>query len=207
MTTITADYYRRSALSTHGSPAASTTSTMILKVLAETKTAAGQTASSLPARAFADLARVAQECSEPGWDGYGARPITQEVRERAQAFLDDLPLWMQAPDIVPEADGQIAIEWYIAAEHVLSISIGDTGPLHYAARFGHEDEVHGVKAFDGVAIPVQILQLIDKLLQSPAAVEPPEPITRFLFNSNQFTVHQPQRGNQDEIPARVKARP
>lgn len=169
MTTITADYFRRSAPSSHSSSGSSSADATIRNVLSDAKSAASQAASSLPARAFADLARVSRECSDKGWDGYEAKPITQGTCARALAFLNDLPLWMPAPDIVPEADGEIAIEWYIAQNQTFSVSIGENGPLHYAGLFGHDDEVHGVKTFDGATVPDEILQLICRLLRSPAA--------------------------------------
>lgn len=169
MTTVTADYFRRLVLSTHSSPASSAVNAMIRNVLSDAKSAASQAATSLPARAFADLLRVSRECSHEGWDGYGAKAITQATFIRAQAFLNDLPPWMPAPDIVPEADGDIAIEWYVAENQTFSVSVGGDGPLHYAGLFGHDDEVHGVKAFDGAAVPDEILQLICRLLRSPAA--------------------------------------
>jgi hypothetical protein len=169
MTTIAADYFRRSAVSTQSSPPSSEVNVMIRNMLADARSAASQAASSLPARAFADLARVARECSTDGWDGCNARAITRATCGRAQAFLNDLPVWMPAPDIVPEADGEIAIEWYVADNQTFSVSIGQTGPLHYAGLFGQEDEAHGVKSFDGAAVPEEILQLICKLLRSSAA--------------------------------------
>lgn len=169
MTTVTADYFRSTAVSTHTAPPSSAVNAIVSNILSETKGAASRAASSLPARAFADLARVARECARDGWDGYGAKAITPETCSRAQAFLNDLPPWMPAPDIVPETDGEIAIEWYIADDQTFSVSVSRRGPLHYAGLFGHEDEVHGVKTFDGMAVPDQILQLISDLLRSPAA--------------------------------------
>jgi len=74
---------------------------------------------------------------------------------------------MQAPDIVPEPDGEIAIEWYRGAGQTFSISIGPSGPVHYAGRFGHNQEIHGVEPFlDGV--PSRLLDLISEFLSSAA---------------------------------------
>lgn len=167
MTTITPDFFR-TVLPSRSSSASSLASRTIGHYLEDTKRAAGDAASSLPARAFADLARVARECTKEGWDGYHAKPIMQAACNRARAFLSDLPPWMSAPDIVPEADGEIAIEWYIAPDQTFSISIGESGPVHYAGLFGHEREVHGVEPFDGV-VAEEILQFICKLLRSTAA--------------------------------------
>lgn len=165
MTTITADYFRNSGLASNSLSAdySSNASTAIRQILAG---AASQAASSLPARAFADLARVARECGVESWDGYAAIPITKATVDRARAFLNSLPLWMPAPDIVPEADGQIAIEWYLAPDKTFSVSIAEQGPAHYAGRFGPEDEDHGLKSFDGVTVPAKIIELIVRLHRS-----------------------------------------
>lgn len=165
MTTITADFFQRVALPS-SSAASGTTSKTINRYLEETRTAATEAASSLPARAFAALARVARECASPGWDGYDAAPISQGTCDRTRAFLNELPIWMPAPDIVPEADGEIAIEWYVGPHQVFSISIGAAGPLHFAGLFGQEDELHGVKSFDG-SIAQELVQHIEKLLRAP----------------------------------------
>ena len=161
MTTITADYFLEAALSSYSFSASGD------PYLRATKTITGGAASSLPARAFSDLARVARECAKEGWDGYDAKPVTRTTCDRACAFLNILPLWMFAPDIVPEADGEIAIEWYIAPERTFSVSIGESGPLHYAGLFGHDEEVHGVAPFTG-NVPENILRCILDILRSRA---------------------------------------
>jgi len=162
MTTITADYFRRATLPSHSLSASDDL------YLHDTKRIAGDAASSLPARALADLARVAREGAKEGWDGYHAKPVTLTTCDRVRAFLSGLPLWMSAPDIVPEADGEIAIEWYVAPDQTFSISIGESGPLHYAGLFGHDEEVHGVAPFSD-NVPQNVLQFISDLLRSPAA--------------------------------------
>lgn len=168
MTTITFDNHHRVGPYASRSFGSSLSSKMVYNALAESNSDASPEASSLPARAFAELARVARDCERGGWDGHDAKSINQLTCDRARAFLTDLPVWMPAPDIVPETDGQIAIEWYIAPERTFSISVGEDGPLHYAGLFDDEDEVHGVKAFDGVSVPENILQYICKLLGSAA---------------------------------------
>ena len=124
-------------------------------------------ASGLQSRLTIELAQIAKECAEKGWDGYQAKPIDLETCNRVARFLSNLPTWMQVPDIVPESDGEIAIEWYRAACQTLSISIGPSGPVHYAGRFGHNQEVHGVEPFlDGV--PSRLLVLISEFLSTAA---------------------------------------
>jgi hypothetical protein len=161
MTTITADYFRRAALPSRSVSASDDPYAQV------TKRIAGDAASSLQARAFADLGRIARECAKDGWDGYRAKPVTHSACDRAFSFLIGLPTWMSPPDIVPEADGEIAIEWYVAPDQTFSISIGESGPLHYAGLFGHNEEVHGVVPFN-CSVPENILQYISDVLGSPA---------------------------------------
>ncbi|HLF09904.1 MAG TPA: hypothetical protein VJA26_01725, partial [Gammaproteobacteria bacterium] len=101
-------------------------------------------------------------------DGYQAKPITQATCGRVAAFLDNLPSWMSAPEIVPEADGEIAIEWYRAKDQTFSISVAENGPLHYAGLFGRDEEVHGVEPFAD-SVPIRLLAFISEFLNRPAA--------------------------------------
>jgi hypothetical protein len=119
----------------------------------------------LQSQAYATLERVFQESRDEGWDGYGAKAVSAATRNRARTFLDCLPLWMPVPDIVPEPDGELAIEWHHGADRTFSVSIGETGPLHFAGRFGRNKERHGVEAFDG-EISEEILYYIKQLLGS-----------------------------------------
>lgn len=108
------------------------------------------------------LEEVVITCSRPDWDGYGARPISQAVHVQARAFLDALPMWLPAPDIVPESDGEIAIEWDVESNRIFSVSIGADGTLNYAGLLGDGVERHGVENFDEV-VPTVIIQAIEEL--------------------------------------------
>jgi hypothetical protein len=124
-------------------------------------------ASALHSLAYATLEEVLADCSRPNWDGYGARPISAETAIRARYFLDDLPSSLPAPDIVPETDGELAIEWSLGPRRVFSVSIGEQGPLHFAGLFG-EEERHGVESFDRV-VSAEIHGYLRKLFSRGAA--------------------------------------
>lgn len=162
MTTITQDYFLRMALPSLSHPAS-----MGLYPPAMRRTAT-DAASSVQSRAFPDLDRIARDCANAEWDGYRAEPISRSTCDRARAFLKLLPTWMIAPDIVPEADGDIAIEWYVAPRKTFSISIGANGPLHYAGLLGHEEEAHGVVPFTE-NIPETLLRHISEIVRSADA--------------------------------------
>jgi hypothetical protein len=119
---------------------------------------------------LAELARVAKACSQRGWDGYDAQPISPQTQRNARAFLEDLPMWLQAPDIVPEPDGEIAIEWDLGPGRIFSVSIGDTGKLHYAGLFEDGVERHGVEPFEGV-VSTEVLGYAKRLLDAANPAE------------------------------------
>jgi len=122
-------------------------------------------ASAPQSTALAELARVAKACSQRGWDGYDARPISQRTQRNARAFLENLPIWLQAPEIVPEPDGEIAIEWDLGPNRIFSVSVGDAAQLQYAGIFPGGVERHGVEPFEGV-VSTEILGYAKRLLDA-----------------------------------------
>lgn len=166
MTALAADYRARTMLSS-SSPGSSDAYKLLLSEFEQAKNRGLATASTLQSRAAAVLARIAFEYAEAGWDGYRSKPIRRAACERAQSFIDALPCWMPSPDIVPEADGEISIEWDLAPDRIFSISIGAEGPLHFAGIFGRNKERHGVEPFDE-AVPEEIFNYINQILRTPA---------------------------------------
>ena len=163
MTTITADYFNSAAL------ASQSYSVHEQAPLArEPKWMATKAASPLQARAISALGKLAQECGKAGWDGLAAEAISIHTIVRAADFLCSLPQWMCAPDLVPEADGNLAIEWYFGPHRSFSVSINSEGPVHYAGLFGGEEEIHGVAPFVG-QIPQSIVQLLARLVREASA--------------------------------------
>jgi hypothetical protein len=124
------------------------------RVLCETKRELHSAASSAQSLALTSLARVMDECCRSGWDGYGARAISGAVVARTIAFLNALPASLTSPEIIPEPDGEIAVDWDFDSKHQLSISIGESGPLHFAGvigeDYGQPRVRHGTEPFEGV---------------------------------------------------------
>lgn len=157
MTTIRADYWFSFCLPSY-SP--STTDEQLATPVQQYSV---EPASSVMARANSAFARILRECSIAGWDGYDAKPISEATCKRAEAFLNMLPSWMPAPEITPESDGELDIEWYYAPDKTFSVSLGETGPLHYAGLFGANEEVHGVTSFKD-SIPKNLFTFITDVL-------------------------------------------
>jgi len=114
--------------------------------------------------AYVALDEVFDRCSRRGWDGHRAQAISRATYDRARLFLESLPSTVPAPDIVPETDGDIAIEWERGPQHMFSVSIGAMGRVNFVGVYG-EEERHGIEPFDGVISP-DLLFYIRKLFSA-----------------------------------------
>jgi len=70
------------------------------------------------------LDEVFDECSEEGWDGYDALPITKYAYIEAKRLIESLPLTsFPIPEVVPEPSGEIGLEWYREERQVFVASV------------------------------------------------------------------------------------
>jgi hypothetical protein len=167
MSTLALMFGQEPRILARGSRAAGAEGLRIRSELEDAKQHARTAASALHSLAYATLEEVLADCSHSNWDGYGAKPISAEAAARVRLFLDDLPSSLPAPDIVPESDGELAIEWNLGPRRVFSVSIGEQGPLHFAGLFG-EEERHGVESCDRV-VSSEILGYLRKLFSRGVA--------------------------------------
>jgi len=104
------------------------------------------------------VSELFRTCTDQGWDGYDAEPISMESANGALTVLDVLPEGIQAPDVVPEPTGDIALEWHTEDHKHFSLSV--TGPtLVYAGIFGGASKHYGEEQFFRV-IPRTILGIL-----------------------------------------------
>ncbi len=116
--------------------------------------------------ALQSLEQIFQECSEEGWDGYDAKPITEETYLEARRFIESLPLtsFIPKPEIIPEPSGEIGFEWSKGRNMVFVVSVSGKNELVYAGVFGI-NETHGVEYF-GDTLPAIILEHLKRLYTS-----------------------------------------
>lgn len=95
-----------------------------------------------------EIESVASECSEKNWDGYDAAPIHRDSVNAAIQFLHGLRISQPIPDVVPEPDGDLALEWEIDADNWLIISFHGTSFIHIAAKFGEGARFEGKEPND-----------------------------------------------------------
>jgi hypothetical protein len=103
---------------------------------------------------------VIKSCSEKGWDGYTAEPVSEATICNARLLISVLPHDIPTPEISAEPDGHITLEWY-RSPNVLSISISPENLIHYAALIDSSKKF-GTETFKGV-FPEQIFKILKSL--------------------------------------------
>jgi hypothetical protein len=104
-----------------------------------------------------------EECSQRGWDGYGAEPVRDDTYRNAYRFIEALPHGFPMPTVGAEADGHLTLEWYRNPSRVVSVSVSPEGDLHYAALLGGTARRNGTEPFLG-DVPADLLQIIRRVL-------------------------------------------
>jgi hypothetical protein len=107
------------------------------------------------------LARVYEECSVENWDGYNARPIREDAFFEAEKLIKMLPSTLPMPDIAPEPDGGISLEWYRGVRMLIAISLRGENDIIYAGLFG-PNRIRGA-AYFGSSLPKEVLEKIQDL--------------------------------------------
>lgn len=89
--------------------------------------------------------------------------ISEEVRDAAIQFVENLPLGFPQPEVAAEPDGHINLEWYREPRRVISVSIAPNNRLHWAALIGTESPRGAVQYID--RIPAIILDQIARVYE------------------------------------------
>jgi hypothetical protein len=110
-------------------------------------------------RCISDILNVAAEHAESGWDGEGANPVSPLAVDRAIAFIRALPRSFPMPEVAPEPDGSISLDWIHAHSRIFSVSVGSSDRLAFAWIDG-TDRGHAVARFDGDRIPPLVIEQI-----------------------------------------------
>lgn len=105
------------------------------------------------------LLAVATRCARPDWDGADANPVDLNSVRVAAQLVRSLPEGVPMPEITPEPDGLVSLDWYGPYRRVLSVSASPNGRLAYAWMNG-SDRGYGVERFDGMRVPAFILTML-----------------------------------------------
>lgn len=119
------------------------------------------------ASAIARIWNVAQECAAADWDGAGALAIDPAAALLATSIIRALPEDVDLPEVAPEPDGALSLDWVQSSRRLISISAGQTDRIAFAWLDG-TNSGHGVERFDGVSLPPRIVSEIRSVLASAA---------------------------------------
>jgi len=104
-----------------------------------------------------ELQELFEEASHAGWDGRDARPLSRRAKDALVDALLTLTPQVPIPEIVPEPDGGVAMEWSGGRKRSLIVSFGPDGVLYFVARIpGRRDS--GRRLFDA-QLPPDLLVL------------------------------------------------
>jgi hypothetical protein len=106
------------------------------------------------------LTRLLDACNEADGDMETER-VKVDTYWNAEAFVMALPPGVPLPDLMVHPDGEIAAEWYLARDRVLTISIGPQRSVAFAALIG-ANKIYGQESFGGL-VPDEITHLLDRL--------------------------------------------
>jgi hypothetical protein len=112
--------------------------------------------------AVSEILAVAAKYGESDWDGEGADSVDALAVDRAIAFIHALPGSVPVPEVAPEPDGAISLDWIYSRSRILSVSVGRSDRLAFAWLDG-TDQGHAVARFDWQRIPSLILERIQTM--------------------------------------------
>lgn len=96
------------------------------------------------------------------WDGYNAAPISEAACAEAILFLKKLPSTIPSPDVIPNPDGDVSLEWYIDQRILFVATFSGTGVIAFAGMFGKGSKVHGTELFTE-SIPSSVVENLCRL--------------------------------------------
>jgi hypothetical protein len=124
------------------------------------------------ANVLSQLGALAAECGEANWDGSGALAVETGAVLNAGDFIRALPAGIPIPEIAPEPDGSLSLDWIESRNRLFSLSVSAGPRLAYAWLDG-TDRGHGVARFDREKIPARVLEGIFGIMShGNAAVRP-----------------------------------
>jgi len=120
------------------------------------------------AAVISQLRALANECADGNWDGNGAHPVNPVAVFMAESFVRAIPSTLPLPELAPEPDGSVSLDWIQSRNRLFSLSVGPNNRLAYAWLDG-TDKGHGVASFDRERIPQRVLEGINAIVNSQHA--------------------------------------
>lgn len=91
-----------------------------------------------------EIDRVVADCSQPDWNGEGSAAISPASVRNVKRFIARLDLTARPiPDVIPEPDGDLALEWHRDDSRWVIASFCPDGSVTYACRMGEGNKATG----------------------------------------------------------------
>jgi hypothetical protein len=90
--------------------------------------------------------------------------VFADTARTAIALIESLPAGTTPPEVVIEQDGEIGFDWQESRRRVLSLTIGPSGMIGYAALVGSEP-IYGKAPFGG-HLPETVAHLLRRVLSA-----------------------------------------
>lgn len=98
---------------------------------------------------------IMNDCTNGDWDASGAMPVSIQTIELTAKIVETLFTMLSrgtpAPDLIPEADGEICISWAVDAGRLFSLSVGAHGKINFAGQFGNKGAIHAWQPIDATS--------------------------------------------------------
>lgn len=110
------------------------------------------------------IENVVSDCSEKGWDGYNALPVSSESAAFAISLIGMMPRALALPSTGADPDGSICLDWSNMRRDCLSVSVSPAGTIAWASLIGGingESKSGTILHFD--SFPDELAQLIPRI--------------------------------------------
>lgn len=87
--------------------------------------------------------------------------VDEKTARQALNFATLLPRSLPIPEVAPDPDGEISLDWIGKTGKMFSVSISADGRISYAGRFGDKSKTHGIEQLSET-LPREILLGIEK---------------------------------------------
>lgn len=114
--------------------------------------------------AQSQLIEAGMRAGNPGWDGGGGLPVSEETLGKAFQLILGLPQQIPIPEFCTESDGSVNLEWHGGYRRMFTVNVGSRDRLPYAALDG-TDRHHGVVSFDVGVAPKALVDGITRIIE------------------------------------------
>lgn len=82
--------------------------------------------------------KSSEDYADAGWDGEKAKPIHSKAYSELKEIINSLPDTFYIPEIVPESDGTINLEWFKHKKNATSLGVDGSGKIYYKVNLHTE---------------------------------------------------------------------